>query len=174
VANTCQEHYFGEDPTQTWYGWIDIGYFRCRPGMDVPLSRLHEFPCDKQLASLSKTKIHYILVNRNMEQIGGWMNGLASGRMMPDNQISICGGCFLAYGQNQVNIWRDYFMQTLKFFVDKGKPIKDDQIIIAHCVFNDIIKNKTASIFCLHLPPADHKYDPWFYFTSLLLPQQPI
>jgi hypothetical protein len=162
VARTARARYFDEPPDETWYGWIDIGYFRCRAN-DVPYEKLREIPnYDVLNYRLSKDKIHFVLVNPDYRQIEQYIYWVATGRQLPDNQISVGGGCFLCYGAAQVEFWRDLFMTNLYSYYDNNSIVKDDQIIIATSIFQRLDR------FVLHMPPLG-PYDPWFFFTSILL-----
>ena len=45
-----------------FYGWCDIGYFRCRENMDIPQDAIQRWPDWNKIKSLSQNKIYYCQV----------------------------------------------------------------------------------------------------------------
>jgi hypothetical protein len=162
VEKTCENCFFKENPHETWYGWIDIGYFRCRPGFDISREYLQHIP--GKMNSFSREKINYLLVNKNKIQMDYLKNLVQNEKSLPPNQVSFGGGCFIAFGDDLIKQWSKYFSQIMKEkYLDKGLVIKDDQIIIATCIFLN------SEMFDIHISPQTITLDPWFYFTHLLL-----
>jgi hypothetical protein len=87
---------------------------------------------------------------------------------LPMNQVSFAGGCFLVFGKSMMVTWRNYFSNIFQHYINNKQFIKDDQIIIAHCILTDILNNN-GSLFEIHTQPDNLHFDPWFYFTSILL-----
>jgi hypothetical protein len=161
VERTAASKFFYEPPN-TWYGWIDIGYFRCRPSRDVPRDRLSDIPTYDILERLNREKIHYVQIEERF--IETLYHCIAQNRPFPDHQLSFAGGCFLLFGAERVTEWRELFWNEFKHYVYHHKThVKDDQIIVASCIL------KYKDKFCIHTPPKHYRYDPWFLFTSILL-----
>lgn len=164
VERTAQMCWFGENAQETWYGWVDIGYFRCRLGMDVPKQKLVEIPAQGCLERLDQAKIHYLLVNRNDKEVNRLKEIVARGLFLPDNQISFGGGCFLLYGDLQATRWREMFDDMFQHYVECGHVVKDDQVVVSTCIFREWTR-----VFEIHRPPNNYSFDPWFYMTAVLL-----
>ena len=163
VENTRVSEYF---PPTDWYGWIDIGYFRCRPGQDITKEMLQDFPKPHILNGFNPHKIHYALVNPNLSYIYSLMNLIQhSDQSIPYNQISIGGGCFIA-PRNKVEEWKNTYTAKLEQYIQEGRLVKDDQIILADCIFRDIGLQNFELHFDQRVSP--YKFDIWFTFAYLL------
>jgi hypothetical protein len=80
---------------------------------------------------------------------------------IPPTQTSIAGGFFLTT-QAKIDFWATRFDEKLALYFNNGVLVKDDQIIIADCIFSD------PTHFKLHredTPGCDN----WFMFQRLLL-----
>jgi hypothetical protein len=55
-----------------WYGWCDIGYFRCRQ-YDMTVNQLDLWPSERRLNELNPEKIYYGRVNNDSEYMKGLM-----------------------------------------------------------------------------------------------------
>jgi hypothetical protein len=167
VQETVDKGYFSsnEEPN-VWYGWIDIGYFRCRHLIDVPRELIHYFPNIDRLSTLDPTKVHYGFVNPNVQVISLIQHSIESGRPIPPNQISVAGCCFFT-GREKVSWWTNTYDSMVNKYIQNDQLIKDDQIIIAHCIFTKELTNH----FKLHIENNEmrEKYDTWFMFGRILL-----
>jgi hypothetical protein len=163
VMETIKEKYFDTE----YYGWCDIGYFRNRPNdLNIGISR--NWPSPKRINALFKNKIYYACINNNNEYINQLKslvknkneNGLPNTPIPPD-QLSIAGGFFISHKQN-LDWWHNEYYTKLKKYFDNNYLVKDDQIIVADCVFTN------AEKFHLCKETAAN-YDNWFLFQRFLL-----
>jgi hypothetical protein len=162
VYETITEKYFDTE----FYGWCDIGYFRNRPE-DSSNQFLVNWPSESKIATLNKNKIYYACVNNDNNYIRALMeiindknpSGLPT-RTIPPNQVSIAGGFFVSH-KDKLEWWRNTYDNKLKLYFENEYLVKDDQIIIADCVFSNL------SDFCL-CKEQNHKIDNWFLFQRYL------
>ena len=158
VQHTIANRYFETD----FYGWCDIGYFRNRP-IDMHTRDLMSWP---SIGSLDKNKVHYACVNNSRHQLNSLIgiinkrgqNGLPT-QVIPSNQTSVAGGFFILY-RDKIQWWSDLYYKTLKSYFINQRLVKDDQIVIADCVFSHLAHFKLYQ-------EATH-YDNWFMFQRLL------
>ena len=163
VKKTIEEKYFETD----WYGWCDIGYFRCRNN-DINISEISKWPNSKKIENLNKNKIHYALINNNKLYINNLLKiinnknsiGLPE-NPIPSNQSSIAGGFFLITKEN-INWWHKIYDEKLKLYFQHNYLVKDDQIIIINCIFENMNK-------CQLYKENNPKFNNWFMFQRLLL-----
>lgn len=159
VEETKNSNYF---PKADYYGWIDIGYFRCRPYYkDVSREQLREFPNPKKIRELNPAKIHYGLINTNMVYIEELIALIRQGKNIPANQTSIGGGFFIGH-ERKIEEWKNRYTETMEMFITENRLIKDDQIILAQSIFTNL------DFFELHVETQE-KTDPWFLFSRKLL-----
>ena len=160
IAN---RHFIDTADTDLFYGWIDIGYFR-ETYLRNKDSVLHNWPNIDTITKLDKTKVYYSLVNHN-DHFLQYLNSIIVNKNekglpileIPPNQVSIGGGFFITASSN-IDWWALTYETKLKLYFDNNYLVKDDQIIIADCVFSDINR------FCL-IREDDSKYDYWFVFA---------
>jgi hypothetical protein len=163
VNETIQKAYFETD----YYGWCDIGYFRCSPS-DIPITELSKWPKPETIQSLEKDKVYYAIVNNDNGFIQFLYNtindknekGLPKIPIVP-HQFSIAGGFFVSHKEN-IEWWRNAFDARLALYFENNYLVKDDQIIIADCVFSNLPK----FILCKEENPH---FDNWFLFQRFLL-----
>lgn len=163
VNETINNTYFETE----FYGWCDIGYFRGRPN-DIPSEQIANWPGSTAIETLHKNKIYYACANNDKCYISRLMslindkfeNGLSK-VCIPPNQVSIAGGFFLLHKQ-RIEWWRNTFDTKLRLYFDNNRLVKDDQIIIADCIFSDL------SQFCI-ISENNVNYDRWFLFQRYLL-----
>jgi hypothetical protein len=162
VFETSCKKYFDTE----FYGWCDIGYFR-NTEMDTPIDLLKSWPSTEKIMNLEKTKIHYSCVNNNFEYVKHIFelvnNKNEKGipiQEIPSNQKSVAGGFFIAH-KSKIKWWKNVYYQKLKTFLNNELLVKDDQIILANCVFSDINH--------FSLSNENSQYDNWFMFQRLLL-----
>ena len=162
VKDTIERKYFDTE----WYGWCDIGYFRNREA-DTHITQLQQWPNPAVLLSLDPTKIVYGCVNNNdqsMQQLIQQIqtknkDGLPT-HPLPPNQVSISGGFFLLHKQ-KIDWWFHTFdCQLFKYFLHQYL-VKDDQIVLADCIFSNI------DHFSLYRE-YNFQYDNWFMFQRIL------
>jgi len=167
VHETMENKYFDTE----FYGWCDIGYFRERyiHMMDEDQKKLllKHWPIREKIQNLDTSKIYYSLVNYDnqyLQQLGNIIQtknekGLPTEEIPPD-QVSIGGGFFMTH-KNNMDWWRNKYDAKLALYFENEYLVKDDQIIIADCVFSNL--NKFA--LCQE---ANHHFDPWFVFLRFL------
>lgn len=162
VRETIRNGFFMEQAD--WYGWCDIGYFRPNE-RNLTSTELKFWPNQQKLALLDTSKIHYALVN---PYIGPLLQAVQDKneyglprQPIPPNQISIAGGFFLTTKEN-LDWWAQTFDARLDLYFQHGYLVKDDQMIIIDCIFNE------HNRFKLHRED-DPKYDNWFMFQRILL-----
>lgn len=163
VHETMTKKYYDTE----FYGWCDIGYFRGKSN-DIQNETIKKWPCNQTILSLKKDKVYYALVNRNtsyIQQLQHLINNKNSNGLphnpIPPNQESIAGGFFISHKDNITN-WCLCFYKRLKLYFQHNYLVKDDQIIIADCVFSD------SSLFHL-CEENDPNYNNWFMFQRILL-----
>lgn len=176
VRDAYKNQYFN---TKIW-GWCDIGYFRCRNGLDISREELQNWPSQEKISNINDDYIYYTAVNSlcgcDRDTLpccnNGYFNKLACHiknknsvglpiTPIPENQVSIAGGFFLTNGKN-INWWHDAFYNKLDLYFEHNYLIKDDQIIVINCIVDNYKK------FCLIQQPR-FGYDRWFAFANYLL-----
>jgi hypothetical protein len=165
VHETATQKYFDTD----YYGWCDIGYFRGRttgPAMDMSMSQLRGWPNPEKIAALNPAKIYYGCVNNNWTQIEYCIrsiNGPPHAQMLDPRLNFIAGGFFMLH-KTKAEWWATAYDAKLHEQLSRGRLVKDDQQIIAHCVFS----KDTQSHFHICREEGT-KYDVWFLFQRALL-----
>jgi hypothetical protein len=153
VDDAKNNNYFPSD----FYVWCDIGYFRNRIN-DTPIYHLKEFPKKDKINLLDTNKIYYGCVIDNF-YLSRLIDHIKLGRKIPDNQISIAGGFFIIH-RDKLDWWKETFDQKVKLYFQNQLLIKDDQIIIVHCIAEHIDH--------FELIKEKDKYDNWFMFQRWL------
>jgi hypothetical protein len=184
------QKYFGnctlsEDANIDYYGWCDIGYFRNRSidlntaflsnwgkSMKDSCHSLHSHSLHSHSLhshSLHKDKIHYACINNSNGYISTLVkminNKNALGlpiQPIPPYQNSIAGGFFILHREN-IDWWFQTFDAKLRLYLMNNYLVKDDQIILADCIFSLDNQNK----FML-FRENDDRYDNWFMFQRVL------
>jgi hypothetical protein len=166
VKETIESKYFDTK----FYGWCDIGYFRNRSGdyLDTNISKLMNWPNPEKIHALDKNKIVYACVNNDNNYINDLIrivqnknvNGLPI-NPIPPSQKSLAGGFFILH-KDMIDWWFITFDKTLNLYFKYTYLVKDDQIIIADCVFSNLEK---FTLFREYKPP----YDNWFMFQRILI-----
>jgi hypothetical protein len=163
VNETIQQKYFVTE----FYGWCDIGYFRGRD-MDLDMNTLKFWPSLDTINELPKDKIQYACVNIKPEYLDFLYHIINNKNEfglpvhpIPPEQVSLAGGFFILH-VSRASWWHDTYYNKLKLYFDNNYLVKDDQIIIADCVFSNI------NSFALRTEPNSW-FDPWFMFQRLLL-----
>lgn len=166
VRDTIERKYFQTD----FYGWCDIGYFRNRQGdyyNDTNINELQNWPNLNKINMLDKNKILYACINNDEFYLHNLIQNIQSKnsfglpiKPIPSNQNSIAGGFFILHKDN-ISWWSETFDTTLSNYFQHNYLVKDDQIILADCIFTNIEK------FIL-FRENNYKYDNWFMFQRLL------
>jgi hypothetical protein len=163
VHETMENQYFDTE----FYGWCDIGYFRENYIQTLNPEIMKQWPNREKIAQLDKTKIYYSLVNNDKDYLSKLIQIIQNKNEIglpvveiPQDQVSIGGGFFITHKDN-VNWWRDTYDEKLRLYFENGYLVKDDQIIIADCVFSDL----TKFLLCRENDP---RFDPWFVFLRVL------
>ena len=167
VHETVAHKYFDTD----YYGWCDIGYFRNRttgPVMfrDTPMSQLREWPNPDKISVLNPDKIYYGCVNNDWTQIGHCIravNDPTQTQLLDPSRNFIAGGFFMLH-KTKAEWWATMYDAKLHEQLSRGRTVKDDQQIIAHCVFS---KDTQPHFHICREEGA--KYDVWFMFQRALL-----
>lgn len=163
VKETIERKYFDTE----LYGWCDIGYFRNRD-KDLNISNLSNWANIEKINSIvDKTKIIYACVNNDdgfisklFKLINNKNNIGLTVMPIPVPQISIAGGFFILHKDN-IQWWCKTYDDKLCLYFKNNYLVKDDQIILADCIFSDINK------FIL-FREDDVNYDNWFMFQRIL------
>ena len=155
VKSALEADYF---PGTSHIGWCDIGYFRDGPPRaDWP-----------NCAALNPDKIYYALVNNNRAYVADLMRLIINKNTattlptvpIPPNQISVAGGFFIT-APPAVDWWHETFYSRLDTYFKHGALVKDDQIIVADCVFSQMNR------FVL-VKESEPGLDNWFLFRRYL------
>jgi hypothetical protein len=169
VKETIEKKYFETE----FYGWCDIGYFRNNSN-NLHTNHLENW-CNpfnlnfKNLLEANKNKIMYACVNNdfnfihNLKEIINNKNnvGLPLNPISPI-QVSIAGGFFILY-KDKISFWASTYDLLLKKYFENNYLVKDDQIILANCIYDEELKDH-FSLFMENNP----RFDNWFMFQRLL------
>lgn len=150
-----------------WYGWCDIGYFRPESKGTLSIDNIKSWPNYNIIKNLNSTKIYYALINNNNIYINKLIRIINDKNELklpkneiPPNQISIAGGFFLI-NKEKIDWWFNYYYNKLELYFKNNYLIKDDQIIIADCIFSNMIN--------FHLiKEENNNLDNWFLFQRFL------
>lgn len=163
VHETMTQQYFDTD----YYGWCDIGYFRDQPD-DLTPEQLAKWPSQTKLDNLKKDKIYYACANNYDDYIkalrANVLNKNEKGLPVPPimvTQVSICGGFYVGH-KDMIEWWRDQFDAKLQLYFANNYLVKDDQMIIADCVFSDLSHFQ----LCRETNPM---YNHWFLFQRFFM-----
>ena len=162
VHETVTNRYFDTE----FYGWCDIGYFRGRNTQDLSMSQLRGWPNPDKIAALNPAKVYYGCVNNDWAQIEHCIrtindptqtNGL-------DPRLNFIAGGFFILHKTKAEWWATMYDAKLHEQLSQGRTVKDDQQIIAACVFS---KDTQSNFHICREEGA--KYDVWFLFQRALL-----
>jgi hypothetical protein len=166
VKESIERKYFDSD----LYGWCDIGYFRNRKGdyTDLNTQFLSNWPSTNKILNLDKQKIVYGCINNSITNIQYLIKlinkknniGLPI-QPIPTIQQSISGGFFIIE-KNKIDWWSNTYEEKLKLYFENNYLVKDDQIILADCIFTN---PDNFSLF----RENNYPYDNWFMFQRILL-----
>ena len=163
VNETMKKNFFKTD----FFGWCDIGYFRGNSN-DLGYEALSKWPSKDKIMGLNHDKIYYACVNNDNQylyqlfSIINDKNELGLPKLeIPPHQVSIAGGFFVSH-KSKLDWWRTTFYKKLDLYFENEYLVKDDQIIIADCVFSDVDKFEL-------IEEESPQYDNWFMFQRFLL-----
>jgi len=162
VNETILKKYFDTE----FYGYCDIGYFRNR-SEDIHTNNLQTWPSENIIINLDKTKVHYGCIC-NDNRILNYINKIIKKKNsvglpqnpIPPNQNTISGGFFIIHKQ-MIEWWSIEYTTKLKLYFEHNYLVKDDQMIIADCIFSDPTNFKLYQERNLY-------FDNWFMFQRLL------
>ena len=165
VHETVAKRYFDTD----YYGWCDIGYFRGRTtGLlrDLPMAQLRGWPNPEKIAVLNPNKIYYGCVNNDWIQIEQCIQTIndPTQTQIVDPRLNFIAGGFFMLHKTKAEWWAVTYDAKLHQHLSRGRTVKDDQQIIADCVFS----KDTQSHFHICREEGS-KYDVWFLFQRALL-----
>lgn len=156
VKETYDNQYFNTE----YYGWCDIGYFRNRSN-DLHTCYLKNW---SKNINLDIEKIHYACVNN--QDLTFFIKNIQDRNEydlpkipIPSTQNTIAGGFFILH-KDKIEWWFKKYDETLFNYFQYNYLVKDDQIILADCIFNNL------SNFKIHTEKKH--YDNWFMFQRLL------
>jgi hypothetical protein len=162
VKNTMDENLFQSD----LYVWCDVGYFRNRQN-DLNTTELTTWLNPNSLTKMDNNKIYYGLVNNDLRYVQS-IYSLVSNKNsvglpnvpLPLDQISVAGGFFICH-RDKLTWWHKCYYDKLRLYFDNNYLVKDDQIILADCIFS----NMNHFFLCME---NDVNYDNWFMFQRIL------
>jgi hypothetical protein len=162
VKETIEKKYFDTN----FYGWCDIGYFRNRHN-DTNTKQLLNWPNYDKIKMFDKNKIVYSCINNNSIYIYNLINYIKNKNKyglplspIPPNQNSIAGGFFILH-KSMINWWFKTFDTKLSDYFNNDYLVKDDQIILADCIFSNID-------YFIIFHENNLSYDNWFMFQRIL------
>jgi glycosyltransferase involved in cell wall biosynthesis len=154
VNETINNKYFNTK----YYGWCDIGYFRCNNN-NLPFDKISNWPNNTIIEKL-KDKIYYAQVCSEK-----YLNDIELYKKekneIPAEQCSIAGGFFISNKDN-LKWWHELYYEKVEQYLNTNKLIKDDQIIIVDLYLENKDKFKLIT-------QKNKHYDPWFAFDTYLL-----
>ena len=159
VNETIKNEYF----KTKFYGWCDIGYFRCKQGNppldNLPHDKISNWPNPTIIENL-EDKIYYTQVcdDNYINQIELYKK---EKNEIPAKQCSIAGGFFIC-NIDKLKWWHYIYYNRVEQYLNTDKLIKDDQIIIVDLYLENKDKFKLIT-------QKNKKYDPWFAFDTYLL-----
>jgi len=162
VKETFERKYFETE----FYGWCDIGYFRNRQN-DIHTNHLQNWAHTSVIKNINTTKIIYGCVQNDNNYLNNLINGINNKNNnglpiipIPENQISISGGFFILH-QSLIPEWFSLYDNKLAKYFLHDYLVKDDQIILADCIFSNLDK-----FILLHENTLN--MDNWFMFQRIL------
>ena len=164
VNETVAQQYFHTE----YYGWCDIGYFRCR-NQDLSVSQLRGWPNPAKIARLNPAKIYYACVNNDWQQIEQCIKNINHNetnqiKEVVDPRLSFIAGGFFMLHKSKAEWWAVTYDAKLHQHLTSKCVVKDDQQIITHCVFS---KDTQHHFYICR--ENQNRYDNWFLFQRTLL-----
>ena len=162
VKETIERNLFATD----FYGWCDIGYFRNTKD-DIHTSKLTNWCSNVTTQKLDKNKICYACINNDNGEMK-YLHKIITRKNqfglptipIPPTQKSISGGFFILH-KDKINWWSTTYDNKLQLYFNHHYLVKDDQIILADCIFSNrnefyIFKENSQGL------------DNWFMFQRIL------
>ena len=166
VKQTADENIFNTE----FFGWCDIGYFR-NSLTDVHSKFLANWANEDAVKRVftDNDHIHYARINNHQGTIN-YLFRIVNARNdvgmtvdeIPPMQTCLAGGFFLIHAQ-KINWWFDLYYNTIKFYFDNERLVKDDQIILTDCIFSNL------KHFKLHTKDENQQIYNWFMFQKILI-----
>ena len=166
VNKTITNKYFNTE----FYGWCDIGYFR-NEKKNLNYEYIKYWPDNDKINKFDKTKIYYNYIGSKHDGNKICLNDCINyfkkrnKNNFTENEIynyNILSGGFFILHKDNINWWYDTFYEKLEYYFKNKKFIKDDQVIVNDCFFENTNKFEIIS--------SNNEYiDPWFYFSYYLL-----
>jgi hypothetical protein len=153
-----------------FYAWCDAGYFRSRPGEDLETAgglNYARWAAPERMAQLDPRKIYYALVNSDVQYVRHIKGLIQRGAEVPADQVTVGGGFCMVSGTENIEDWCLHYENVLMDFMEQGRLVKDDQIILANCIFSGLAEKEGR--FFLVKETGAVAYDPWFVFQRFLL-----
>ena len=181
VRETIEKQYFDTE----YYGWCDIGYFRdtlsASTATATPASHTtirEQWPNPAIVRRLHKDKVYYgcNVQPKYMEKATKWMvqhfhpsnidstTGVPRDLYRPDAHY-FSGGFYIT-GREKALWWNDTFQCALEKYINAGAFLKDDQHIIAYCVFRG---PRDANFRIVYSSDNNRDENAWFIFRDFLL-----
>jgi hypothetical protein len=165
VNETIKNRYF---PETQMYGWCDIGYFRNGPNT-ISSEQLKKWPSNEKIDRLNPNKVYYAVVNQNQKYLN-YIISLVNNKTVtgvpvvpiPPEQITISGGFFIIH-KSKIDWWVSMYDNKLHTYFKNNYLVKDDQIILADCIFS---VRETPNFTLLF---NKQREDDWFLFQKTLL-----
>ena len=165
VNETIEKQYF---PETKMYGWCDIGYFR-NDETSITREQIKTWPNKEKIERLDTNKIYYAVVTQDQEYLNRLIRSINNKNSngvpfvpIPPNQGSISGGFFILH-KNKAEWWKKKYDEKLRSYFANNYLVKDDQIILADCIFTNEIMSNFLLLF------NKKKEDDWFLFQRTLL-----
>ena len=162
VKETVDKKYFDTD----FYGWCDIGYFRNREN-DIHTSKLMNWCSFDKINRLDKSKIYYACINNDINYINYLIKIIKKKNNygipvnpIPPVQQSISGGFFILH-KDKIDWWTNTYDCKLECYFKHNYLVKDDQIILADCIFSNIEEFGICK-------EKLYRLDNWFMFQRIL------
>lgn len=162
VKETIERQHFETD----FYGWCDIGYFR-NGHQDIHTSQLMNWSNNPSVIQNNRNNICYACINNN-ENYVNFLYKLVNNKNsvglpikeIPCDQQSISGGFFFLH-KDKIEWFANTYDTKLQLYFNHNYLVKDDQIILADCIFSNPDK------FTLFRENYKHLNN-WFMFQRFL------
>ena len=130
------------------------------------MSQLRGWPNPAKIAVLNPDKIYYGCVNNDWVQIEHCIRTINANDPLQtlDPRLNFIAGGFFMLHKTKAEWWAVTYDAKLHQHLSRGRTVKDDQQIIADCVFS----KDTQSHFHICREEGS-KYDVWFLFQRALL-----
>lgn len=182
VKEMIEKQYFETE----YYGWCDIGYFRDTLSVSTASTVSPEYrnlirehwPNPNIIEHLHKDKVYYgcNIQPKKMESSTIWMvrhfdpSNLVSNTGVPRDMYHpdahYFSGGFYITGREKALWWCHTFQRALEKYINAGAFLKDDQHIIAYCIFTG---SRDRDFRIVYSDDNNSIHKPWFLFRDFLL-----